>query len=216
VTSLFAIGFLGRQGSSYLEGLLNSHPDAQCLGEIIALKDPSEEIAPYLRRTVHNVDVASSGFKLPLLHLQGNPELLPFLKENDYKIIILSRENKLDQLVSFILAGSNNSWRSDFGEYKTNSIVVNAADFESYVKVSYEADAELERTLAGLPTMHMTYEELISPHGYMPALDFLNLRKVELNSPFNRQRKGSQRDVILNYDELVRHFSGTELSKYFT
>lgn len=150
------------------------------------------------------------------MHLQGNPELLPFLKDNGYKIIVLSRKNKLDQLVSFILAGSNNSWRSDFGEYKTNSVVVNAADFESYVKVSYDADAELEQTLEGLPTLHMTYEDLIAPQGYMPALDFLGLRRVELNSPFNRQRKGSQRDAILNYDELVNHFAGTELSKYFT
>jgi hypothetical protein len=216
VTSLFAIGFLGRQGSSYLEGLLNSHPDAQCLGEIISSKDPSEEIAPYLRGTVHSAGVASSGFKLPLSNLQTNPDLLPFFKENGYKFIVLRRENKLDQLVSFILAGSNGSWRSDFGEYKTTSTVVNADDFESYVKVSCEADEELEQTLKGLPVLRMSYEELISPQGYMPALDFLGLSRVELTSPFHRQRTGSQRESIVNYDELRSRFAGAELSKYFT
>ena len=64
----FVIGFVGRVGSSHLEGLLNSHPEVQCRGEILSrmqLENSRETCRERLDRLVHSSPKTASGFKLP-------------------------------------------------------------------------------------------------------------------------------------------------------
>ena len=41
------------------------------------------------------------------------------------------------------------------------------------------------------------------------VLEFLDLPYAELVSPFKRQGGSPLRDVVRNYDELIRHLRGT-------
>lgn len=215
MSNLFVIAFVGRQGSSYLEGLINRHPDAQCLGEILTPKIIPNGVELFLRERVQSSGKLASGFKLSLYHSIDHPEVIPIIKKHNYKCIVLTRENKLDQYISMKLASVNNSWRSDYGEYKKNSIEINEEEFIRAVNDFYLADDKVIKMVQGMDALHMTYEELVAENGYKLALEFLELRNIDLTSPFKRQRKGSQMEVVENYRYLFNKFLGTELEKFF-
>jgi len=91
MTIFFVITFVGRQGSSYLEGLLHSHPQASCLGEIFAPGELSQttSIPDYLDEKVVNATCTASGFKLSIFHIQDKPDIVPVLRDRNYRIVRL-------------------------------------------------------------------------------------------------------------------------------
>jgi hypothetical protein len=216
----FVIAFVGRSGSSYLEGLLNSHPDAQCLGEILwPGADPrnvGRSTSEFLDIAVHSAKEPVSGFKFGHLHIRGHPEVRAILRDKQYRVIHLTRQNRVDQYISMKLAMINNAWRSDYGSWTQCSFRADPADMQEKFKIMEDDDAFIAEFTEGLPTIKLTYEELIKPLGYYPVLDFLGLSRRELHSPFERQRTGTQRDAMENYDDIAAHFAGTPMGRHFT
>ncbi|NYZ11420.1 hypothetical protein HL658_02565 [Azospirillum sp. RWY-5-1] len=212
----FVIAFIGRQGSSYLEGLLHSHPDAQCHGELLAYSGIGDRLFEHVESHVHTSGKSASGFKLALQHITAYPEIVEFMKIHGYKVIRLYRDNKLDQYISMRLAQINSSWRSDFGEYTVHTLSIDPDDLESEITLFRENDLILEKGLAGFPQIQLSYEELTKPNGHTVCLDFLGLSHCPLNSPFRRQRRLTRRETIQNYDSLVERFAGTEIARYFS
>jgi hypothetical protein len=215
MTQFFAIAFVGRSGSSYLQGLLDDHPDARCMGELFW--DKSAGIAEILDRQVHSADhLTASGFKLGNMHIIEYPEARNILFDRNYSAIHLTRENRVDQYISMVLAMQNDSWRSDAGDYTTQEFEADPAHMEKFLGLMESHDVVIGEFLEGLQVLRMSYEELLRD-GCGRALDFLGLRHVPLTSPFKRQRAtNGQRQAILNYDQMALHFAGTRFAPHFT
>lgn len=230
--TFFAIVFVGRQGSSYLQGLIDSHPDATCEGELFSptarlLADVlrrrtisfrnsrQKDAATYLEKRLHRKNSDVIGFKMPYLSLIEHPDARDAFKTFGYRIIRLSRENLLDQYISYKLATINGAWRSDRGSMTVNCFTAEPADVEEAFKRWTEWNLELSRMVETLPNLHVTYEELVDGPGVSRSLEFLNLRQVSLHSPFRRQRSGTQSEIIKNYAQLKEHFARTEWVSHF-
>ena len=213
----FAIAFVGRSGSSYLQGLLDNHPDARCLGEIFWSfdADPARKpIKDFLNDTVNFTDKHASGFKFGNMHILKHPEVWDIMREFEYRVIHLSRRNRVDQYISMRLAQLNESWRSDQGKFRVQSFLANFEHMDFYLKLIEEHDRLIGEYVSGFLMERMTYEELAKPDGYLPALDFLGLKRMPLHCPFSKQRSGSQRDALLNFDEVVTYYKGTPVHEY--
>jgi len=217
--SYFVIGYVGRSGSSYLQGLIHAHPHGQCLGEILQPGDVPEfdgkPLAQRIDAMVHSTGKRVSGFKFPHLHMFKHPEMKTIMREKGYRVLYLTRKNRLDQYISMKLAMDNNAWRSDFGDYERPSFIADPAHVLEFFDKFEDHDRRVRAYIEGLPTLGMSYEQLVEPDGYYPFLDFLSLERRTLVSPFHRQRKGSQRDAIVNYDEMAIHFAKTPWGPYF-
>ena len=213
----FVIAFVGGSGSSYLQGLLDNHPDARCLGEIFWSIDADrahQPIKDFLNDTVHSADKHASGFKFGNMHILKHPEVWGFLREFEYRVIHLSRRNRLDQYISMRLAHLNEFWRSDHGDFHIRSFLVDFEHMDYYLGLIEEHDRLIGEYAAGFPINRIAYEDLIRPSGYFPALDFLELERLQLHSPFVKQRSGTQKDALLNFNEVVAHYRGTPTYDY--
>lgn len=211
----FIIGFVGRQGSSYLEGLIDSHPDAQCLGELMVVPEAAADRLAFIDRTVHSTTAKATGFKLAMEHVVANPGVIGFLERHEYRAIILQRHNKVDQFISMKLAKENSSWRSDFGEYKIHQITIDPEELLSEIQDFTMRDEYIDDALKRLPSIKLFYEDLISGAGIQKSLEFLDLRPMALTSRYKRQRQYPRRETVANYDEMVRYFSGTQIGNFF-
>ena len=208
----FVIAFVGRSGSSYLQGLLDSHRDARCLGEIFWSfdADPARQpVREFLNDTVHSTNRHVSGFKFGNMHILKHPEVKDVMNEYEYRVIHLSRRNRVDQYISMRLAQLNELWRSDQGVFRVQSFTADFEHMDYYLKLIEEHDRLISEYICGFPTKKIDYEDLVGSNGYFPVLDFLELERMKLQSPFLKQRSGSQRDALLNFDEVLAHYKGT-------
>lgn len=213
----FVIAFVGRSGSSYLQGLLDNHPDARCLGEIFWSLDADPAPQPareFLKSTVHSTNKRASGFKFGNLHILKHPEVKDVMNEFGYRAIHLRRKNRIDQYISMRLAQLNNSWRSDQEKFRVQSFVADFAHMNHYLRLFEEHDEFIREYISGYPTMSIDYDDLVQPNRYFPALDFLDLERMQLRSPYLKQRSGSQRAALQNFDEVVAHYKGTPISNF--
>lgn len=217
----FAILFIGRQGSSFLEGLLDSHPDARCEGELLAparrhrFAGKATGFQGYLEDYMYRQEKFAVGFKLPWHSLMEYPPIWDFLSRHNYRLIHLTRENLLDQYISMKLAQINNAWRSDKGTIRINNFSADFREVEESFRLWQGQNEILRYALKSFTSTHVTYEELLSGTGSETVLRFLDLPIVSLQSRFNRQRSGSQSEIVENYREMKSHFSGTEWAGFF-
>lgn len=205
----FVIAFSGRAGSSFLEGLIDSHPDARCYGEIFAdhptARSLSEqETRERLDRMIHQQSgLAACGFKLPFITVKQPPRMTDILKENDYRIIHITRRNKLKQVVSYVLATTNKAWRSDFGSYTTDRFSVDPEHVLEQIDEMNKIDRGTTELIAGFPVLSISYEDVVTEAAIPAVLDFLDLPRAALESRYERQRKLSVRETLLNYDAIA-------------
>ena len=229
----FIIAFVGRQGSSYLEGLIDSHPDAVCSGELFSpaaatrrgfwatlkgepktfIRSGTTDVEQYLVREVHKSKAKAIGFKLPLYSMREHPSLVPALRAHNYKVLLLTRENLLDQYISMRLAQENHAWTSQQGSWMVRRFVGDIEDAEKRFAVWEQENAETRAMVEGLPTLPLVYERL---DAQMPdVLNFLGLPQAPTKSKYTRQRQGTQETALRNYAEMKAHFSTTRWAGMF-
>lgn len=214
----FAIWFVGRSGSSFLKGLIDNHPQAQCAGEILwphYRKETPIPLSDVLDRAVLHKPDRAAGFKCPYEHLYGLPDLMPYLESNGYKIVRLVRENKLDQYLSMRLAQENGKWTSLTGRYSIHTVEIDPDHFLRVGSGFQEADERLHVSSRAFPTHTVTYDGLVDRSEWAGLCDFLNVKPVSTESPFVRQRELSQDEAIRNYRELKARCAGTFAEKFF-
>ncbi len=204
----FAIAFVGRVGSSYLQGLVDSHPDASCKAEIVSHPPISEgeasQVAAHIDATIGSARTPVAGFKLAFCSLPLPSGILETLEARHYRFLHIERRNKLDQYLSMRLAQVNAAWRSDRGSYDIERIELDPADLLAAIKRFISYEAAIEQQLSGrFPYHRVLYEDVVSGKAIPRVLDFLGLEPKPLTSAFRRQRRISQRDSIANYEEVA-------------
>lgn len=206
----FLIAYVGRSGSSYLQGALDSHPQCTCLGEILWQHPESEDVETYVERSLGAAsknDVAL-GFKFGNTHIIKYPGLRPYLLARKFRVIHLTRLNRIEQYVSMRLAFENNSWRSDSGLWHIRTLTIELAHMDEFLSRFELHDRIIKKYFEQFDRLNVTFEELLQG-GVSRVLEFLGLPYAELESPFKRQGGSPLRDVIRNYDEVIQHLRGT-------
>ena len=204
----FAIAFVGRVGSSYLQALIDSHPDAACLGEIVSHPPISEgtasEVQARLDERIGATGKPVAGFKLAFCSVPLPAGILETLAARHYRFVHIERRNKFDQYLSMRLAQVNGVWRSDRGAYDVTCIHLDPDDAIEMIRTytSYET-AIADRLSGAFPYHHVFYEDVVSGDALPGILEFLGLEPKPLTSVFHKQREASQRDSIANYAEVA-------------
>ncbi len=213
---------LGKQrtGSSLLVTLLRSHPHLELKGEAFRLLYGNS------CRSVWNENF---GKKLPWLKYMGfklfynhpddseDREVWDFIKnDTTIRIIHIKRKDLLRTYVSKLIAEKTGAWRS--------SQEKKGVDFKKQVEIDIEdcidnlrnsVQVETEFGIAMFPNhpyLELTYEELTTDiQGTMSkVLEFLEVKKIKVNSPLKRQNPEGLNELVSNYDDLAEALRKTE------
>lgn len=214
----FAIVCIGRQGSTYLERLLDSHPDAACPGEIFSPQVfkayGAEAVEAHLAERVHALPQRVAGFKLSLQDAMFHPELIGIVKRHDYRVIHLTR-NLLDQFISGQLAMANSAFTADQPGRGITEITTKEPELAAHFRWVRFGDSILREATSPMPALDMSYERLIDPESHPEIYRFLELEVLDLPPATRRQRSGGQRAGLTNYDEMKLAFAPTRWAAHF-
>lgn len=218
----FVLFLVARVGSTYLTGLLNSHPHILALSE--ELRDLEEKGAqvqmdwtnqfltpPLVSR--HGV----RGFNVKLVHLVDPVGFGNYLHESNCKIIHLQRRNRVKAVVSRIngkrLYNKTGMWGLFDESNRLPPLEVNLDQFDEYLLHREKVDKELENYVnnMNLPIASLYYEDLLQDkRAFLNNLfSFLEVEPFEVEGETLKITSDNLRDVILNFEELRSRYVGT-------
>lgn len=160
-----------------------------------------------------------AGFKLMYSQLRRYPEILVYLQHNRVRLVHLVRENHLDVLISYAV-------KRDVGKahvlHGTDRPHVASVDLPvgsllrrmRWLQFKHDLARRLLRT-SRLPYLEVTYEELVRDQGrFDDILAYLGVLTgaQEPRSHIVKTRLGGQKDVLSNYDQVVRTLAGTRFA----
>jgi hypothetical protein len=218
----FAIVCLGRTGSSHLVSLLDSHPQIRCHGEVFGVPgaapipfgytDPEK----FLLEQVFAVDRKAVGMKLPWDAFFKFPQLFDLMRVYDFSVIRITRENLLDQYLSMRLAQQSGDWSSRGDGYGVHPFPVDPSQAEAKMMEFRLVNRLFKEATVSFPSTSVTYEEVAAGEGLDRIFTLLGVDPMPLKSELRKQRKGSQAEIVSNFEELRQAFHGTQWSEYLT
>jgi LPS sulfotransferase NodH len=224
----FAILFVGRTGSTYLQELLDSHPNIRCLGEALPeLKDRGATsqlqwvewaltpplIGPY----------RALGFKTKLSDVLDHKGFGQTLKRNQVKIIHLQRRNRIKAAVSYFNVRRVWEKTGEWGLYdekdRPDLVYIDPLEFDQALK----RREEYERVLGDfvnqidLPLISMDYDDLLLQRdkALLMIYDYLRVKPKPVFTNAKKITTDNLRNAFLNYDELRSHYVGTPYESMF-
>jgi len=204
---------MGRTGSTFLVGLLNSHPEIECQGEIISphgrfSKADGLNRRQFLKQQAYETGKPIKGFKMPFDWVMGQAGVFEDLRHLGYRAIRLNRKNRLEWFISSKLAGANSDYSSQ-QEYKNQSIEVSPWEFLHFLGYVDCANKMLDNMINGFDTLPATYEVLSEPRTHEQLTAFLGVQPYPLTPQTVRSRTKPLNEVISNYEELAAFFRST-------
>ena len=217
----FAVVGNRRTGSSHLVSLLNSHPDVACWdGEIFSEgevfdKSSYEKPRDFLVECVFKINAHAVGFKFLSDEMNRISNAWKLLKSLDIRLVHTYRENLLDSFISYQLATINQAFTCWYGIWKTYQFKADVDQCLAWFEKVEQCDLEIRRCslIEGIPRVEIEYKELCKNQD--KVLDFLHVSRQPLTSQLEKQRKGSQAEIITNYAEIRERFAGTKWARYF-
>ncbi len=246
----FVIVGPARSGTNLMVFSLGNHPEVLCDGELFhSSPTKSEFLRPGYSRVLRNPrtialrdhepeaffqqlvfppvapHVRAVGFKLLYGHLKPQKwaRAMEHLRQShDLRVVLLSRRNYLEKLVSVKLARARRQWRiEESGKVRElEETPVIRFDVE-HLRQRFEGfDAGRQRTRAywaGHPLHEVVYEDLASDFaGTMKGVqDFLGISTVPLRAGTRKMTNQRPADLIVNFEELKQHFAGSKWSHLF-
>lgn len=220
----------GRCGSSVLAGLLDQHSAIHWDGEVYGDHNPGGPINRYLRynhpllylrQRIARSEKSIYGFETKVyLHLnkQIGISLQKYLKGLEdlgfSRYIMLDRKNDLRRAVSTTVASKRKKWA--LSKQEKSQLVRVELDPEGVLSWSRrlnEINNKLDELLSGKSVLRLTYEEHIEPDpliGYRKMCCFLGLPMERVNVETKKVNPFPLSEMIENYDEVCRVFSGTD------
>lgn len=228
--SRFVILFTGRSGSSYLASMLNSHQNILCEGEMLAQiissgEQPGKQIE-WSRRffeSARSNDVLAVGYKTKVDDVVDTKGFAGILTTMDVKIIHLTRENLVKQVVSAInakrLHEKTGQWNvRDEGD-RLGALAVDPAQFDRVLRNRINGESRLAAFVAELqlPTLRVLYEDLLAAREetIRGICTFLGVPYEHVVSEFKKHTPDDLRTVISNFDELKMGYAGTPFESMF-
>ncbi len=225
----FIIFTSGRSGSTLLVDLLNSNPNVQCDSEILKRRVafPNALVRHFEQKSKKSI----YGWKLlsyQLLNVQTGIKdksafIYQLVKEENYKILYLKRNDKVKQALSIIYAFYRGTWHSDESGHQ-NAVQPFALDpkvFYHFLKEVDILDKFEEELMATVPHLFISYEEDLSdPAFYGPTIkcisDFLGI-DIPAKPPSTDLKKVTPTkltSMITNKQQVIDYLAGTPYEDY--
>ncbi len=224
----YVLFLIGRVGSTYLTGLLNSHPNIRALGE--ELEDlqakGSEAQLEWVRHYFTPPLIGRNkvvGFNTKLEQVLDPVEFAKLLREYRCKVIHLQRRNRIKGTVSYFmgrkLSEATGMWGLFNPENRPSAIQIDPTAFSEHLDERERLQHELVNYIEhlALPTLTLSYEELLvrRDHVLQQIFGFLGVRALPVKSATLKITNDNLRDALVNFDELRARYNGTPYETMF-
>ena len=241
----FVIVSSGRSGSTFLETLLNSHPNIRSLSEIfhereldpktvfyypksrkqhkLFIDDPQRFLDVVLYNRYFHKDISYVGFKIlyyqTRFHKQAS--VWPYLADHkEIKIIHLKRNNLLAQYLSLVRAKKTDTWT----QWKTRKdsyepVTLRLKECVGYFRAMENFMDETDWMFLRHDVKEVRYEDLVADRERQlgDILDFLGVQNhTKLYTGLIKQNPLPLSQSIANYEGLKRQLLGTKYGAFFT
>lgn len=230
-----------RNGSTWVMSVLNSYVDIVAQGELFLPRPRSPETRWDSGFAYHRYVEAGGlghrpqsvfryldaffaqsehvGFKLMYSQLRRYPEILAYLLRNRVRVVHLVRENHLDVLISFAVKREIGKAHVLAGQDRPPDPAVDLPVRSllrrmRWLQFKHDTARQMLRA-SGLSHLEVTYEGLVrDPGRFDDILDFLGVATASErpHSNIQKTRLGGQKDVIANYDQVVRALGRTRFA----
>lgn len=222
----FVILTRARSGSNFLLSLLDSHPQVYVRGEVFKwLKNKSYKREWNCHFSKQPFFIKAAGVKIFYNHPEDIqcPQLWQDLvADTNIRIVHLIRGNTLRNFLSHKIALKNDVWylkkSNKKVKYDPDPITLDADELMQ-AHIRNKEDIANSETLFKDHSIHnIFYEDLVADRygEYARVLEFLDLPPHKPTSDEKRTLVKPLRESIENYDELKKHFQGTDLEQFFT
>lgn len=218
-----------RTGSEYLIRLLDQHSMVHCLGEVFSIGPDGKcwihsefkknhDPFGYLNYEYEQTDKTIVGYKQMSSYLtfMTVDELIKQSKEQNYKFILLTRNDMLRQYTSFqiMIEQGYGHIQGKAGGQRTIHLNPEIAymtirkwrGFEKNCIKSFEKYEVFDY-------LHLIYEQDFGENKLVKqkVFQFLDIPYQEIGDPLSRTNSGSLKDIITNYDEVIEYFKSRDL-----
>jgi hypothetical protein len=220
--------------------LLDSHPQIDCYGEVLNLKDVTERSYPkyvrdrqygallhrarrgklldeYLDQLLLSDSEKASGFKLMYSMTSWYPYqfpmVMPSIERRSLAVIHLTRSNVFRTHLSRVTARARKVWHTEEAQGPKSAVVMPAEQLQRTLQKITDQDAVWRKKLARLNPLSITYESLVEDFDSVSAaiLGFLEVdESVGLQSPLRKINTDNLRQVIKNYDDVKGALAGSK------
>lgn len=226
----FVILFIERDGSTYMISMLESHPAIATVYERFAvMRQKGEDAAAQLAwaRDFYSAPLIGStgaiGFKTKLVDVLDLDGFAALLQEKQVHVIQMQRRNRVKAVISRInarrLYEATGNWNLYDKSDRMPPMHVKPELFAGYLREREEADEQLDAYVAalGLPTLRVTYEELLVNRDAVlrQIFSFLQIAPHPVQEKTIKHTKDDLREVVENFDALRAHYAGTPYEAMF-
>ena len=221
-TRFVVVGY-ARTGSNYLLDGITSSRYVRVYHEIFAEhnrapgKDFDRIFSRLLRRYEKNIKAV--GFKLFYYHLTES-EWEKFLCHEEFKVIHLTRRNRLRTILSLEIAMKTDQWKIRTGSKirpVDKRVELDTTDLVERIETIRRMEIDSRERFKNRQVLEVIYEDLTADpvKGFQQIGTFLGL--TDLNPGKNiltKQNPESLKDLIVNYDEVAQTLYGTSFEDY--
>jgi hypothetical protein len=223
-TRMVIVGY-ARTGSNYLLDGITSSPSVRMYHEIFAEhnREPGKDFDKIFSRLLrkHEKHIKLVGFKLFYYHLTEE-EWAKFLCHDEFKVIHLTRRNRLRTLLSLEIAMKTDQWKIRAGSNARSGdkrVSLNATDLVERIENIQRLEVDARERFKGRPMLEVVYEDLTADPvaGFQRISEFLGLTDVDPGKNIHKkQNPEGLKDLIINFDEVAKALTGTPYEKYLT
>ncbi|MGE5248934.1 MAG: Stf0 family sulfotransferase [Bacteroidota bacterium] len=220
----FAIVGNARTGSNYLLDGLKSSKSVKMYHEIFA--DHNREIGKDFDRVLSTLFQRESrgtrlvGFKLFYNHLTDD-EWDRFLAHREFKLIHLTRQNRLRTIVSLEIAFKTGRWTSsrqpDHNQVQDRTILIEPAKLLARIEQLRQAERLARQRFSDRPVIEIVYEEMVREplQTFEHVGDYLGIQDIDPTQiRIRRQNPEPLSQLLLNYAEMRQVLKDTEYAHY--
>ncbi len=244
--SKFIIYGTPRSGTTLLVSLLDDHPAVFCVGEALKKRHANIRHAEYAyevyrrRNLVSRIrDIVSRrglledyldflygrpgyeavGFKFHHVHGRRFPTIVDYFREHDVRVVRIKRRNLLKKHVSAVTARARNVYATD-RELEVFKVSLDTDTLVGDLDALAREEDEIERTVAGLATTTVVYEDLCADFeaAGSKVLRFLGVSDHErtLATPIKKINPDDLASIVENYDAVRRVLEGTAYEAFLS
>lgn len=220
----YVILFPGRTGSTYLTDHMASHPQIVANYEILSQYQESwqqqEEFLNDMIGTKRRPRIHAIGFKTKITSVMAPFKFEEYLKENDFRVIHLTRKNQLKFIVSIVRAKqlraqtgtSNLIFQNQEAVGSTTISLVEFAKAKRRLRRRYRLTRIVDRMK--LPSLEIAYEDLLNDEQatLKQLWDFLDVRNVATVGKTRKNTPQDLRQAVSNLDEIIDNHP--EMARY--
>ncbi len=216
----FVILFVGRTGSTYLQQLLDSHPNIRCLPEALeGIKDSDRQFEKINGAWSPPIlgQYGAMGFKTKLVDVVDPEGFADLLVRNHVSIIHLQRRNRIKAAVSYHNAQrlweKTGKWNVYNEKDREGKLYINPVEFNQSLQRREENENNLSEFIRqlDLPTLSIDYSDLLLNLDRMlrTIFEFLKVENKPLLSKVKKATSDDLRKNLENFEELRSQYIGT-------